>query len=554
MHVAQRRGMHGALKLAGLLAASAMFVGIAVGCSAGDDLGISDDELHSSLRTANNLLTDDELMGKAGAKTVSPTAAQIQKFLEKTTHKGIRSVLADTRVTMGDGDDARDVLVSEAIYSAAKEGGINPLELLVRLQLEQSLVGKQAGDLSDDSLKAKLAIAMGCGCPEAPICKTDPTKYTGFYQQVSCAVRVIKGHMTDVVSKGTTSTGWGPGVESTTEDNADIVPENNATAVLYTYTPWAGQDFGGEPSDHCKNASGQPDYCSGASLHTWLWDSYAQAISGTSNASDAGVTNSGSNTGSTNGSYDASIYGTGSNNNGSSGSSGNSYTPPTQGECNTNSQCYSSTNGRSCLNNLTCGCYSDSDCSTSQRCNTATNRCSYVSNSGSSGSSGSYGSNGSYGSYGSNGSYGSSYDCNPYGNTGSSSYNTNANTNSNCSGYGTPGYGGSSTGTPLYDAGYGTTDQNAATPSPTAPRTPDDPSQRPSAATGDVGYTSANPYGEGTSSVSDGGTKKNAAQAAGGCTVGAGAGSPNDLPSSFFVVAGVAAILAGRRRKGPKAA
>ncbi len=70
---------------------------------------------------------------------------------------------------------------------------------------------------------------------------------------------------------------------------------------------------------------------------------------------------------------------------------------------------------------------------------------------------------------------------------------------------------------------------------------------------GGLGYNTGNPYGEGTSSAADGGTgkKKNAAQkASGGCSVGAaGTGSPAELPSTFFLVAGVATILAGRRKK-----
>lgn len=494
--------MNRMLRLMGLWGAAALVTGIAVGCSNVEDDGdVSDDELHSAARTANNLLTNEELMGKPGARTVVPTEAQIQKFLEKTPHKGVRSVLADKQVLLDDGTEAPETVpASKAIYNAAKAGGINPLELIVRLQLEQSLIGTKAGQLSDAELDRRLKIAFGCGCPHAPVCKTQPEKYTGFYQQLSCAVRVIKGHMSDVTTKKKTSSGWGPGIPMTTSDGAEITPENEATAVLYTYTPYAGQDFGGQKSAACKNAAGQNDYCAGAALHTWLWDSYASAISGTTPAqasvdsgADATVTAI----------VDAGPAPT---------PTPDVYVPPTPGECTAGgSECVGNSHGEACLDDNTCGCAYDSDCTGyNQECNTATSQC-----------------------------------------------RTKQSTTP------TPTPTPTSTGTtprpptpPLYDAGVpSSTETAAATPPPTAPRAADDPSQRPTpgATGGGLGYNTGNPYGEGTSSAADGGTgkKKNSAQkASGGCSVGAaGTGSPAELPSTFFLVAGVATILAGRRKK-----
>jgi hypothetical protein len=507
--------MKRAFQWLGLFGAATLVVGLAAGCSQSPDTGTTDDELHSAQRTKDNLLTDEELLGTAGSNTVVPDAAQIQKFLEKTPHNGVRSILADKKVTLDDGTESPpEYLVSEMIYDAAKQGGINPLELLVRLQLEQGLVGKRAGDLSADELDKKLKYAMGCGCPHAPICARDPDSYTGFYQQVSCAVRILKGHMDDAKTKGHTSTGWGIDITKTTEDEAEITPENNATAVLYTYTPYAGEDFDGQPSSACKNAKGQPDYCSGAALHTWLWDSYATAIRGTKTtgaATDAGapsthppVADAGEDPPYVDEEEDA-----------------GEDVPPAYGECSSDADCASSTNGGACFSDDTCGCFSDSDCTTAQRCDTATNHCKTRS---------------------------------------TPPPTPPPSSGSDAGGLPRPNGPSGGSGFPLYDAGYGNTDQSAATPPATAPRPADDPAARPTpgASVGDIGYSTNNPYGDGTSTADSGKKKKkkpNAAIDSGGCSIASPgtSGTHDDLPSAFFLVAGVAAIVGGRKRKKERA-
>jgi MYXO-CTERM domain-containing protein len=105
---------------------------------------------------------------------------------------------------------------------------------------------------------------------------------------------------------------------------------------------------------------------------------------------------------------------------------------------------------------------------------------------------------------------------------------------------------------PLYDAGFDPSDLTNATPAPTAPRPADSPSDRPAPGVqpSQIGYSDNNPYGE-NQSYTDGGKskkKKNAAKDSGGCAV-TETGAPTEIPSSAFLLAGLAAILAGRRRK-----
>ncbi|MBK6694414.1 MAG: hypothetical protein IPG50_19735 [Myxococcales bacterium] len=477
----------------------ALAAGLAVGCSQANLDDETEDELALQAgRTKDNVLTDNELLGTGNA--VNPTAEEIQKLLEKTPHGGSRSVLADKKIAMEDGSG--ELPVSQVIYNAAKLGGVNPLALLVRLQLEQSLVGTKAGQLTPEKLDQKLAIAFGCGCPHAPICKTEPQSYTGFYNQVSCAVRVLKQHMDSVKTRGKTSSGWGTaGVTKTTQDGVEVTPENAATAVLYTYTPYAGQDYGGAKSPDCKTSTGQAGYCAGNALHTFLWDSYASAIRGgvaTPARLEAGVQAPVTDASAS----PAPVI-----------EQPDVYEPPTPppppGECSDDSACTSKTAGKACLYDYTCGCYADSDCTSAKPvCDTSTNRC--------------------------------------------KAQPANPNPNPTPTPNPNPGLP-----RPNGDAGLGRlSDAGAAapellTPAPTAPRPADAPENRPAAGApgAGMGYNAGNEYGENTS-YTDGGPskkKKAAAKDTGGCSVGSA--GREELPSSVFLVAGVAAIFAGRRRR-----
>ncbi len=503
-------------RLAALWGVSALSASVAIGCST-LDYGASEDELNlEEGRTKDNVLTDVELLGGAG--TFVPTQQQIQKLLEKTPHGGgTRSVLADTKVNLG--EDGGEVLVSEAIYNAAKVGGVNPLALLVRLQLEYSLVGTKAGQLSEADLKKRLDWAFGCGCPHAPICKTEPANYTGFYAQASCAVRLIKQHFDAARSRGKTSTGWGVGIAMSTQDQSEVTPENIATAVLYTYTPYAGQDFGGEKSTACKNAAGQADYCAGNALHTYLWDSYATAMGGrTAAAGDAGrdgtvpvIEDSGAVT------FDTGVISP-------PDPPDPPDPPPVTGECQDDSYCTSNSRGHTCMSDNTCGCFSSTECPSGRVCDPSTSQCKAATTP-------------------------------PPTGTGTAPPPTGTGYPPP-TGTGTPGLPrpqGDAGRYPLYDAGYSPTDTTNTTPNPTAPRPADTPENRPAAGVGptQIGYSDNNPYGDNTS-YTDGGKskkKKNAAKDSGGCSVNA-AGTPTELPSSsFFLAAGIAAILAGRRRR-----
>src|SRR5690606_14614090 len=150
------------------------------------------------------------------------SAAEIQEFLEATPY-GNRSVLAG--LTTG-GKPA-----SQAIWEAAQEHRINPLVILVRAQMEQSLVAKST------ATQRALDHAFGCGCPDDESCSS---QYRGFGKQVACLTRLMRSYLEDLEGGGSTIAGWKVGKAKKTLDPLWVTPATAATAALYTYTPWVG--------------------------------------------------------------------------------------------------------------------------------------------------------------------------------------------------------------------------------------------------------------------------------------------------------------------------
>ncbi|MFZ6036107.1 MAG: hypothetical protein ACOYUK_03100 [Patescibacteria group bacterium] len=168
----------------------------------------------------NMILTDNEL-----ENSNTMTVSQIQRFLE---NKG--SGLASYSATDVGGSRKS---AAQIIYDAGKYWHINPQYLLVRLQVEQSLVSAKT------PTQRQLDWATGFGVCDS--CSTsDPAiqAYKGFFNQVNWAARRFReSYLPDIDRQGYTFTGWGPGITKTTGDGYAVTPQNRATAGLYTYTP-----------------------------------------------------------------------------------------------------------------------------------------------------------------------------------------------------------------------------------------------------------------------------------------------------------------------------
>jgi hypothetical protein len=117
------------------------------------------------------------------------------------------------------------------IWQTAQEYGISPKFLLTLLQKEQSLVTDTAPD------QDQYDWAVGFSCYGG----TCMDQYKGFSMQLrSAANKFINTYMRQLNESGCTFTNWCVGIAKMTQDEVMIVPQNKATASLYTYNPYRG--------------------------------------------------------------------------------------------------------------------------------------------------------------------------------------------------------------------------------------------------------------------------------------------------------------------------
>lgn len=150
------------------------------------------------------------------------TEGEIQAFLNDTPYDN-KSALASY--------SSGGMTAARAIAKAASQHGINPLAILTRAQMEQSLIGKSS------ATKKALDFAFGCGCPDGGSCSET---WRGFHKQADCMAKHMREYLDDLEGGGSTVAGWKVGKAKKTLDPQWVTPKNNATAALYTYTPWVG--------------------------------------------------------------------------------------------------------------------------------------------------------------------------------------------------------------------------------------------------------------------------------------------------------------------------
>ena len=149
--------------------------------------------------------------------------SEIQVFLENHGPGHGASFLATYQVG---GQSA-----AEVIGSAARASGINPRIILVKLQVEKSLIGKYSS--TNPPPQSALDYAMGYGCPDGKPC--DPA-FAGFDKQISVAANRFRQ-----LFDGDYKKYWeGPEQPYHVGEDTDVYPINVATGVLYIYTPWIG--------------------------------------------------------------------------------------------------------------------------------------------------------------------------------------------------------------------------------------------------------------------------------------------------------------------------
>ncbi len=128
--------------------------------------------------------------------------------------------------------DGKRHYASDIIWRAAQRNGISPRVILVMLQKEQSLVTDPSP--TEDQLNWAMGYGVCDNCTH-----DDPAiqRFSGFAKQVNSAtLQLSQGYLADLTAIGETIMGFSPG-DPIEIDGTTIVPANNATAALYTYTP-----------------------------------------------------------------------------------------------------------------------------------------------------------------------------------------------------------------------------------------------------------------------------------------------------------------------------
>jgi hypothetical protein len=166
-----------------------------------------------------NAILDDRDIFDLG--TMDLTA--LRRFLDQRGALG-RMKIADI--------DGIEKAPADIIWRVATSYKVNPKYLLVLLQKEQSLV--------EDSNPTPRQLDWATGFGVCDSCSKDDPRiqaYKGFANQLEYAAKQHRErYLFQLLGNGATISGYAPG-KVTNVDGQAIRPANNATAMLYTYTP-----------------------------------------------------------------------------------------------------------------------------------------------------------------------------------------------------------------------------------------------------------------------------------------------------------------------------
>lgn len=165
----------------------------------------------------NKILDDRDIF------EISMSREELDRFLASRGQLG-RITLADI-----DGVDKRP---AEIIWRVATSYKINPKYLLALLQKEQSLIEDPNPSQRQFDWAAGFAVCDSCSMD-------DPTiqAYKGFANQLEYAAKQHRErYLLQLLGGRTTISGYAPGITKTVS-GIEVTPRNNATAMLYTYTP-----------------------------------------------------------------------------------------------------------------------------------------------------------------------------------------------------------------------------------------------------------------------------------------------------------------------------
>ena len=147
------------------------------------------------------------------------TAAEVRAFLAGRGSY-FRQTIADADGVMFD--------PATVIAAAAVQHRISPKVILTTLQKEHSGVTRTTRPTD-----AQMRFLMGC------------VSSTTARQQLACAAERFRSYHNSLINTGATISGWRVGVAKSTQDGVSVTPATRAVAGQFTYTPYAGVQWGG---------------------------------------------------------------------------------------------------------------------------------------------------------------------------------------------------------------------------------------------------------------------------------------------------------------------
>jgi hypothetical protein len=167
----------------------------------------------------NDLFEDSDLFEFNGWNEAS-----VQQFLVTK-----QSPLATMLLTDIDGQQKRP---STILWRVASSYKINPRYLLVLIQKEQSLVEDPHPSQKQFDWAAGFGVCDSCAMDDPRI-----QAYKGFASQLEYAAKQHRErYLLQILSRGSTIAGYAPG-KPAIFDGLPVTPVNQATAMLYSYTP-----------------------------------------------------------------------------------------------------------------------------------------------------------------------------------------------------------------------------------------------------------------------------------------------------------------------------
>ncbi|MCC6563498.1 hypothetical protein IT087_01245 [Candidatus Uhrbacteria bacterium] len=166
----------------------------------------------------NAILDDRDIFNVEGM-----TLPQLRAFLNS------RGTLGRIKIKDIDGEEKYP---ADIIWRISNSYKLNPQYLLVVLQKEQSLVEATRPTQKQFDWAMGYAVCDSCSMDDPSI-----QDFKGFANQLEYAAKQHRErYLIQLLGRGTTISGQAPG-KKVLIDGIEITPRNNATAMLYTYTP-----------------------------------------------------------------------------------------------------------------------------------------------------------------------------------------------------------------------------------------------------------------------------------------------------------------------------